>query len=143
MLCIHYPPRLILAQLFFAVIQNIKQNLSNKIAQNQRLNGILADGRCTLLNKLNFYCNKKMNSIKFIRKKKKHRMKIIKNFFIKYMALIVLIVALVSLFTPQSALWISTSWINYLLMVVMFGMGMTLNPESFVLVFKRPKDILC
>ena len=70
-------------------------------------------------------------------------MKIIKDFFIKYMALIVLIIALVSLFAPQSALWISTSWINYLLMVVMFGMGMTLNPESFVLVFKRPKDILC
>lgn len=70
-------------------------------------------------------------------------MKIIKDFFIKYMALIVLIIALVSLFTPQSALWISTSWINYLLMLVMFGMGLTLKPESFVLVFKRPKDILC
>ena len=70
-------------------------------------------------------------------------MKIIKDFFIKYMALIVLVIALVSLFVPQSALWISTSWINYLLMVVMFGMGLTLKPESFVLVFKRPKDILC
>ncbi len=70
-------------------------------------------------------------------------MKIIKDFFIKYMALIVLIIALISLFSPQSALWISTSWINYLLMVIMFGMGMTLKPESFILVFKRPKDILC
>ena len=70
-------------------------------------------------------------------------MKTIKEFFIKYMALIVLLIALVALFAPQSALWISTSWINYLLMVVMFGMGMTLKPESFVLVFKRPKDILC
>ena len=70
-------------------------------------------------------------------------MKTIKDFFIKYMALIVLIIALVSLFAPQSALWISTSWINYLLMLVMFGMGLTLKPESFVLVFKRPKDILC
>ena len=58
------------------------------------------------------------------------------------MALIVLAIALISLFIPQSALWISTSWINYLLMVVMFGMGMTLKPESFILVFKRPKDIL-
>ena len=70
-------------------------------------------------------------------------MKIIKDFFIKYMALIVLVIALVSLFAPQSALWISTSWINYLLMVVMFGMGLTLKPENFILVFKRPKDILC
>jgi len=67
----------------------------------------------------------------------------IKDFFIKYMAVIVLAVALLSLFCPKSALWISTSWINYLLMVVMFGMGLTLKPESFVLVFKRPKDILC
>lgn len=70
-------------------------------------------------------------------------MKKIKDFFIKYMALIVLAIALISLFAPESALWISTSWINYLLMVVMFGMGLTLKPESFVLVFKRPKDILC
>ncbi len=67
----------------------------------------------------------------------------IRNFFIKYMALIVLIIATISLFAPKSALWISTSWINYLLMVVMFGMGLTLKPESFVLVFKRPKDVLC
>lgn len=70
-------------------------------------------------------------------------MKLIQAFFTKYMALIVLIIALTSLFAPQSALWISTSWINYLLMAVMFGMGLTLKPESFVLVFKRPKDILC
>ncbi len=70
-------------------------------------------------------------------------MKTVKEFFIKYMALIVLLIAIVALFAPQSALWISTSWINYLLMVVMFGMGMTLKPESFVLIFKRPKDILC
>lgn len=75
--------------------------------------------------------------------KERTEMKIIKDFFIKYMAVIVLIIALLSLFAPQSALWISTSWINYLLMVIMFGMGLTLKPESFVLVFKRPKDILC
>ena len=70
-------------------------------------------------------------------------MKNIRDFFIKYMAVIVLLIALISLFAPQSALWISTSWINYLLMVVMFGMGLTLKPESFILVFKRPKDVLC
>ena len=75
--------------------------------------------------------------------KKRTEMKIIKEFFIKYMAVIVLIIALLSLFAPQSSLWISTSWINYLLMVVMFGMGLTLKPESFVLVFMRPKDIFC
>ncbi len=66
----------------------------------------------------------------------------ISNFFSKYMALIVLLVAFVSLFAPKSALWIQTSWINYLLMVVMFGMGLTLKPDDFVLVFKRPKEVL-
>ena len=44
--------------------------------------------------------------------------------FGKYMALIVLAVAALSLFLPSSTLWIQTSWINSLLMVVMFGMGL-------------------
>ena len=66
----------------------------------------------------------------------------ISEFFGKYMALIVLAVAALVLFVPQSSLWIDTSWINYLLMVVMFGMGLTMKPRDFALVFKRPKDIL-
>jgi len=53
-----------------------------------------------------------------------------------------LIIAAISLFVPSSSLWISTSWINYLLMVVMFGMGLTLKFEDFRIVFTRPKDIL-
>ena len=66
----------------------------------------------------------------------------IKNIFTKYMAIIILIVAGVSLFVPKTALWISTSWINNLLAVIMFGMGMTLKPNDFVLIFKRPKDVI-
>ena len=66
----------------------------------------------------------------------------ISEFFGKYMALIVLAVAALALFVPQSSLWIDTSWINYLLMVVMFGMGLTMKPRDFALIFKRPKDIL-
>ena len=60
----------------------------------------------------------------------------------KYMALIVLGVAAVSLFLPPAALWIQTSWINSLLMVVMFGMGLTIKPGDFAVVFTRPRDIL-
>ena len=60
----------------------------------------------------------------------------------KYMALIVLAVAALALFVPQSSLWIDTSWINYLLMIVMFGMGLTMKPKDFALIFKRPKDII-
>ncbi len=69
-------------------------------------------------------------------------MKQISNFIGKYMAIIVLAVAALALFVPASCLWIQTSWINYLLMIVMFGMGLTIKPEDFVLVFTHPKDIL-
>ena len=58
------------------------------------------------------------------------------------MAFIVLIVAALALFAPGTCLWIQTSWVNYLLMIVMFGMGLTLKLEDFKLVFTRPKDIL-
>ena len=46
----------------------------------------------------------------------------ISEFIGKLMALIVLAVAALALFVPQSSLWIQTSWVNYLLMIVMFGM---------------------
>lgn len=67
----------------------------------------------------------------------------LKNIFVKYMAIIVLAIAIISLSAPKTSLWIQTSWINYLLMVVMFGMGLTLNPKDFILVFTKPKEILC
>ncbi|MBQ3334956.1 MAG: bile acid:sodium symporter family protein [Eubacteriaceae bacterium] len=72
-------------------------------------------------------------------------MKIVKQiseFLGKYMAVIVLAVAALSLFVPQTVLWIETSWVNYLLMIVMFGMGLTLKLSDFKLVLTRPKDIL-
>ncbi len=72
-------------------------------------------------------------------------MKVLENisdFFGKYMAVIVLVIAALALFVPGSCLWVQTSWVNYLLMVVMFGMGLTLKLEDFKLVFTRPKDIV-
>ena len=69
-------------------------------------------------------------------------MKKVSSFVGKYMAVMVLVVAALALFVPASCLWIQTSWVNYLLMIVMFGMGLTLKPDDFVLVFKKPKDIL-
>lgn len=60
----------------------------------------------------------------------------------RYMAVIVLIVAALALIFPASCLWVQTSWVNTLLMVVMFGMGLTLRTEDFLLVLKRPQDIL-
>ena len=55
----------------------------------------------------------------------------ISDVFGKYMAWIVLAVAAVALFIPGSCLWIKTSWVNYLLMIIMFGMGLTLKLEDF------------
>ncbi|MBQ6408347.1 MAG: bile acid:sodium symporter family protein [Butyrivibrio sp.] len=69
-------------------------------------------------------------------------MKRVSDFVGKYMAVIVLVIAALALFVPASCLWIQTSWVNYLLMIVMFGMGLTLKPLDFVVVFKRPKDII-
>lgn len=58
------------------------------------------------------------------------------------MGIIVLTLAALALFIPKTGLWISLGWINNLLMVVMFGMGLTLRLEDFKLVFTRPKDII-
>lgn len=69
-------------------------------------------------------------------------MKRISEFVGKYMAVIVLVIAAIALFLPKACLWVQTSWINYLLMLVMFGMGLTLKFEDFAIVFKRPRDII-
>lgn len=60
----------------------------------------------------------------------------------RFMALIVLAVAALSLFVPGTVLWIRTAWINPLLTVIMFGMGLTIKPEDFRLVLTHPKEIL-
>ena len=69
-------------------------------------------------------------------------MKKLSGFFGKYMAVIVLAVAALALFVPSSCLWVKTTWINYLLMLVMFGMGLTLSAQDFAMVFRHPKNIL-
>lgn len=66
----------------------------------------------------------------------------ISDVFGKFMAIIVLVVASAALFIPGTSLWIQTTWVNYLLMIVMFGMGLTLKLDDFKLVFTRPKDII-
>ena len=69
-------------------------------------------------------------------------MKRISDFVGKYMAWIVLIIAALALFLPGTCLWIQTKWINYLLMIVMFGMGLTMKPSDFAVVFSRPRDVI-
>ena len=63
--------------------------------------------------------------------------------FIKtYMPLIVLAVAALALFAPDTCLWVQTGWINPLLMVVLFGMGLTMDVSDFAVVFQHPRDCL-
>ena len=47
-----------------------------------------------------------------------------------------------ALFVPNSVSWIKTSYVNTLLGIVMFGMGLTLKLEDFKVVFSRPKDVI-
>ncbi len=60
----------------------------------------------------------------------------------EYMGIIVLVVAVLALLFPGALSGISPSVINYLLGVVMFGMGLTLNLHDFRVVFSRPKDVI-
>ena len=58
------------------------------------------------------------------------------------MGLLVLAAALLALAFPNVLGQISPKVINYLLGVVMFGMGLTLNLQDFKVVFSRPKDVV-
>ncbi|RVU55714.1 bile acid:sodium symporter family protein [Anaerosphaera multitolerans] len=60
----------------------------------------------------------------------------------KYMSIIVLVVAALALFYPPALIWIKTTWVNTLLGIVMFGMGLTLTLSDFKVVFSRPKDVI-
>ena len=58
------------------------------------------------------------------------------------MAVIVIVVAALALFAPDTVSFIKTSYVNTLLGIVMFGMGLTLKPNDFKVVFSRPKDVI-
>ena len=69
-------------------------------------------------------------------------MKQLCHYISKYMAVLVLVCAVLSLLFPGVLEPIPTKTINYLLGVVMFGMGLALNLQDFKIVFSRPKDII-
>ncbi len=69
-------------------------------------------------------------------------LKKITQFVSKYMALIVIAVAALALFAPNTVSFIKTSYVNTLLGIVMFGMGLTLKPQDFKVVFSRPKEVI-
>lgn len=69
-------------------------------------------------------------------------MKKVCDFIARWMGLMVLLVAALSLIVPVSFVWIETKAINPMLGVIMFGMGLTLSPNDFRVVLSSPKDIL-
>ncbi len=69
-------------------------------------------------------------------------MKKLCQFISKYMGVLVLLAAVLAFVFPDALSRIRPKVINYLLGVVMFGMGLTLNLQDFKIVFSRPKDII-
>ena len=69
-------------------------------------------------------------------------LKKLSNFFGQNMAVIVIAVAALALLAPGTVSFIKTSYVNTLLGIVMFGMGLTLKPGDFKVVFSRPKDVI-
>ena len=77
--------------------------------------------------------------------KEETEMKVLKkitDFVSRYMAAIVILMALVALFAPSTVSFIKTSYVNTLLGIVMYGMGLPLKPGDFKVVFSRPKDVI-
>ena len=69
-------------------------------------------------------------------------MKKICHLISKYMGKLVLAASLLAFSFPSSLQQIRPTVINYLLGVVMFGMGLTLNLRDFKIVFSQPKDVM-
>lgn len=69
-------------------------------------------------------------------------MKRLCDFIARWMGVLVLLAAVVSVLFPDPFMAIGTWAINPMLGVIMFGMGLTLSPKDFKVVFSRPKDVL-
>ena len=69
-------------------------------------------------------------------------MKKICHYISEYMGVLVLVSAIVALLFPDTLNRVKPTVINYLLGVIMFGMGLTLNLSDFRIVFSRPKDVI-
>ena len=66
----------------------------------------------------------------------------VSDFFSSHMSAIVICMALLALLEPEAVSFIKTSYVNTLLGIVMFGMGLTLKLSDFRVVFSHPKDVL-
>ncbi|MBR6000046.1 MAG: bile acid:sodium symporter family protein [Oxalobacter sp.] len=60
----------------------------------------------------------------------------------RFMAWVVLAVAAIALFFPESCLWVPVQWVSPLLALVMFGMGLTLKADDFKVLVLSPRDVI-
>ncbi len=66
----------------------------------------------------------------------------VSDFVSGHMSIVVIGMALLALVEPGAVSFIKTSYVNWLLGIVMFGMGLTLKFDDFRIVFARPKDVI-
>ena len=64
------------------------------------------------------------------------------HYISEYMGILVLAAALLALAFPEILSRVRPTVINYLLGLVMFGMGLTLKVQDFKIVFSRPKEVI-
>lgn len=69
-------------------------------------------------------------------------MKKICDFIARWMGGLVLLLVVLALLMPAPFAAIDQWVINPMLGLIMFGMGMTLSPQDFRIVFSRPKDVI-
>lgn len=65
----------------------------------------------------------------------------ISNFANKYFAIITIIIAIVAFNLPSQFIWLN-SYINILLGIVMFGMGLNMKPVDFKMVLTKPLPVI-
>lgn len=61
---------------------------------------------------------------------------------VKYMAILIVLVCIFALLMPDAVSFIKTSYITPLLMLIMFGMGLSMKADDFKMVFQKPKIVL-
>ena len=69
-------------------------------------------------------------------------MKKLCDFIARWMGALVLLAALLAVLVPEPFMSVGTWVVNPMLGLIMFGMGLTLSPQDFRVVFSRPKDVL-
>lgn len=69
-------------------------------------------------------------------------MKKFSEFIAKNLAILVVICTLAALYFPSMSAVLKTSYVNYILGIIMFGMGLSVKASDFKELFLRPKDVI-